>query len=390
MVAAKYDVIIIGGGVMGSSIAYQLLKDGFTGKVAVFEKDETYDLASTPRSGGGYRTTFTTAINIRIGKYCQEAFKNFANDMAMDNELADIHLRQCGYMFLLKENKVDVFREVVDYQNRVGIQSYLLTPSEIKQVIPELHVDDLAGAVYSPEDGIFDPALLLKWYVQHAKRLGAEYIYEEIDSINVNGRNRITGVKTVNNDSYNSAIVINAAGAWAGDLSKKTGIPLPVKPLRRQLFHIRPSTPFQKQIPFTFDPTGVLFRHEGDLVMTGWSKGSEYGYRFEPELSYLEEEILPVLRRRCALFEEVEYVRGWAGLYEFNEMDHNGIVGEHPEWNGYYLATGFSGHGLMQVPAVAKGMSELIQLGKYETMDLTDLSLDRFGKKEYIVETTVV
>ena len=302
----QFDIIVVGGGVLGSSIAYQLLKDGYTGKIAVFEKDSTYRYASTTLSGGGFRTTFTTEVNIQIGKYCNQIFYNFEKDMALDGEPAYIDLKQCGYMFLLAKDKLTVFKDVVEYQKTLGINSYLLTPEEIKGVIPELNINGIAGAVYSPEDGILDPYSVMQWYIKYAKRLGAKYINQEVAAITTDGLKKVTGVASVTGEKYFAPIVINAAGAWAGDLSRKMGIDIPVRPLSRQLFHIDTQIPFKKLLPFTFDLTGTLFRHEGSKIMTGSMTNLDFGYNFNWDRSYFENEVWPVLAERCELFERVK------------------------------------------------------------------------------------
>jgi FAD-dependent oxidoreductase domain-containing protein 1 len=185
-------------------------------------------------------------------------------------------------------------------------------------------------------------------------------------------------------------VVVNCAGAWAPALSGKLGLPLPVVPLPRQVFQFDVVQPLQKYLPLTIDPTGVYFRHEGEKLIAGYAEEREPGYDFTWKRSYFIEQLWPVLARRIPNFEQAKIERGWAGLYDFNTADHNAILGRHPGKKGYYVAFGFSGHGMQQAPAVGKGLSELIRTGKYETIDLTPLRVERFAENDLIIEDAVV
>jgi FAD-dependent oxidoreductase domain-containing protein 1 len=386
----QFDVIIIGGGVIASSVAYNLLRDGFTGRVALFEQDKVYEYSSTPRSAGGIRQVFSTEINIRMCKYSLEVYKQFDTEMSIDGEPAIIDLKQHGYLFLANEDTLPMFRARADLVKNLDVNVQLLAPEEIKQVIPEINIDDLSGALFSPEDGYMDPYSVLQGYVKKSKSLGAEYVYEKVEQIITDGISRAKGVRTESGQEYYAPVVVNAGGAWSGQISSTIGLEIPVKPLRRQVFHIDPGLPFKKTLPYTFDPNGVQFRHEGPKVIVTMDKDTPFGFEYHWERSFFEEEAWPLLAHRCPNFESLKLERGWAGLYDYNHIDHNAIIGGHPDLEGYYMATGFSGHGLMQAPAAGKGLSELIRLGKYETIDMTSLSVERFKKNQLIIEEAVL
>lgn len=396
--AQKYDLIIVGGGIMASSLAYNLRKDGYTGSIAVFEKDRMYEYSSTPRSYGGVRHTFSIEGNIRLSQLSIQLYEKFERDMALDGEPAVIDFKQHGYLYLVNDEGLPMLKENMKLQTSLGANIQLMTPEEVKSFLPELTVDDLAGAIFDVDGGNIDPYSVLQWYVKHAKRLGVEYIYEKVQAILSDG-SRITGVKLESGEEYHAPIVVNAAGAWSGEISKTAGLDIPVVPLRKQVYCIDLAEPFNRDIPFVFDTVnGTYFQGEGLKVITGSREGSNlvekqedsrYEYDFHLDKSYFTDEVWPLLAERSPSFERVKLEQGWAGLYEYNYIDHNAIIGAHPQVKGYYLLTGFSGHGFQQAPAAGKGLSELIRLGKYETIDLTPFSLERFAKNELLLEKEV-
>ncbi|WP_042355494.1 NAD(P)/FAD-dependent oxidoreductase [Bacillus rubiinfantis] len=384
----KADVIIIGGGVIGSSIAYNLLNDGFAGKIIVFEKDGLYEFASTPRSAGGFRQLYTTVINMQLSKYSLQIYKDFAQTMAIDGEEMEIDFKQRGYLFLAKEEMMPKFEQHLKLQNENGINSRLLDKNELLGIIPELNIEDIAGGLYCSESGYLDPYSVMQGYIRNAKKLGAEYVYAEVDSL-ITDQDQIKGIKLVDGSEYYAPIVVNCAGAWASILGEKAGVPLPVVPLPRQIFQFDIEKPLKKYLPLTMDPTGVYFRHEGEKFISGYAEDIEPGINFKWRRSAFEEHIWPVLANRIPNFEYAKIERGWSGLYDFNTEDHNAILGEYPTMKGYFVAFGFSGHGMQQAPAVGKCLSELIRTGKYQTIDLTPLRVERFAEKELVVEDAI-
>jgi FAD-dependent oxidoreductase domain-containing protein 1 len=383
------DIIIVGGGVMGSSTAFSLRKVGYTGRIIVFEKDPIYEFSSTSRSAGGIRQLYTTAINIQISRYSLQVYKNFPNTMAIDGEPLEINFRQRGYLFLGKSNMMASLEKQQSLQNKFGVPSEVLSANELLNIIPELNIDDLAGGLYCHEDGYLDPYSVMQGYKKNAQRLGVEYISEEVETI-LTTQNKVTGIRLINGTEYQSPIVINCAGAWGVYLSDKIGIPLPIHPLKRQIFQFDTAEPLKKELPLTVDPTGVYFRHEGDKILTGYSEETEPGIDFSVKRSLFYDEIWPILANRVQNFERVKITSGWAGLYSFNTADHNAIIGNHPSMHGYYMALGFSGHGMQQAPGVGQGLAELIHYGKYETIDFTPLRFERFAENDLILEDAIV
>lgn len=381
------DMIIVGGGVIGSSIAYNLLSDGFEGEVTIFEKDRTYEFASTPRSAGGIRHLFTTAINVQVSRYSIQKYLTFPEDMAVGSDKAEIDFKQRGYLFLSKN--IEELKEQHAMQVANGANSELLSRNELLKIIPELNIDDLDGGLYCKDDGYLDPYSVMQGYVRKTKQLGGEYIYEEVETI-LQEAGKATGVKLKNGEVYQAPIVINSAGPWAPILSEASGFPIPVVPLKRQIIQFDTAEPLVRELPLTVDPTGVYFRHEGSSIISGFSEKVKPGIDFKWSRDFFMEQLWPVLGHRVKNFEQAKIVGGWAGMYSHNTKDQNAIVGEHPELSGYYMAVGFSGHGMQQAPAVGKGLSELIRKGRYETLDLSPFCFERFYTNQLIIEGAVV
>lgn len=384
----KTDVIIVGGGVMGSSTAYYLRKLGYEGKITVFEKDPAYEYSSTPRSAGGIRQLFTTEINIQLSRFSLQQYKEFPKTMQLNGEPAEIDFRQRGYLFLATEEMIPKMKEQLELQNAFGVPSQLLFSQDLLSIIPELNEKDLAGGLYCEEDGYLDPYSVMNIYKHHARSNGVTYIFEEVDSFLYEQR-QMTGIVTTKGKRYYAPVIINCAGAWGAELSEKMGLPIPVVPLKRQIFLFDTSIPLIKPLPLTVDPSGVYFRHEGDRIIAGYSDRVKPGYDFNWKRSHFDE-IWPTLAHRIPNFESLRLESGWAGLYDHNTKDQNAIIGQHPEMKGYYMALGFSGHGMQQAPGVGLGLAELIYKGKYETLDLSPLRFERFAENDLVLEQAIV
>jgi FAD-dependent oxidoreductase domain-containing protein 1 len=388
---ASCDILIVGGGIIGSSIAYNLMNDGFKGKVAVFEKDPTYEFSSTTLSAGGIRQQFSTEVNILISQYGTRFYENFDETMAVDGEKAHAEFRQRGYLFLANEKNWPLIKKHYEFQTKLGAAVELLSVKETLKIIPHLNPRDLVGASFGPKDGYLDPYGTLQGYIKKAKSLGTTYIHDEVTEIWKEGR-QVMGVMTRKGDRYNGAVVVNAAGPWAAEVGRMAGVELPVDPVRRMVFVFRPSEIFDYDLPLVIDVTGLYFRHEtGKIIMTGKSILEEpSGFNFKVDNSLFTEEIWPILADRVPVFDRLKLIKGWAGLYEINRLDSNALLGEHPEIKGFYMAIGFSGHGFQHAPGVGKALSELIRLGQYETIDVSPLNYERVISGKLVIEEEVV
>ncbi len=384
------DVLIVGGGVMGASIAYHLLRDGIDGTVGLLERDPTYELATTPRSAGGIRQQFSAEINIRIGLFSLERFQQFDQEMQVDGEPAHAEFRQRGYLFLADHRNWESIQRQHEIQKGLGVQVELLKPSEILEIVPDLKVEGLLGASWGPKAGYTDPYGVLQGYLRKARSLGVRYIKADVVELLRRG-SRMVGVKTRDGRILEAGCVVLAAGAWSGDLAFTAGLEIPVEPHPRMAYCFDPAEKFDYHLPLVIDPEELYFRHEsGKKILTGKSREEKPGYRFDWDRDFFVNEIWPSLFRWVEAFERVKLLRGWAGLYEMCTWDRNGLLGNYPGLEGFFVATGFSGHGLQQAPAVGQGLSELIRTGKYESLDLSPLDVGRIFRGEKILEEGVV
>ncbi len=374
----KYDVIIVGGGLMGSTTAYNLMKADDTLKVLVVEKDPTYEKSSTTLSMANIRVQFSFQENIAISQYAIDMFNRFGEDMAVDDNVPNILFHQEGNLFVVSEAGEAGAKHALELQKSMGCNVYWLSPDEIKKRYPLFNTEDCAGATFGAKDGHFDAYALLMGYKAKARSLGAEFIKGEVVEIcNENGQ--ATGVKLDSGEMPKSAVIINCAGAWASQVSETVGIKLPVVPTKRQVFAVDPAVKPNETFPsLTVIPCGLYFRLEpGGIVLVGKSNDDDpVGFNFNTDDNLFRNVYWPELAEFVPAFEELKLVRGWAGLYAVNTLDEQAIVGQWPELKGFYLCNGFSGHGLQQAPAVSRYLTELI-LGKEVSMDLSIFAPER-------------
>lgn len=386
-----FDIIIIGGGIMGSSIAYHLANDGFPGRIAVFEKDSTYEFSSTTLSAGGVREQFSTEVNIRISQYSIDFYEKFDEAMAVNGEKAHAEFRQRGYLFLASETNWPLIEKNYHFQKRLGANVNLLSVEEALKIIPHLNPKGLVGASFGRKDGYLDPYGTLQGFIKKARNLGVRYVNDEITGI-LKDRSQVNGVTTRKGDKYTGAVIVNAAGPWAAEVGKMAGVDLPVDPVRRMVFVFQPSEIFNYDLPLVIDVTGLYFRHEtGKVIMAGKSILDEPpGFNFKVDNAFFNQTMWPILADRIPVFDRLKLIKGWSGLYEINRLDSNALLGEYPGLKGFYMAIGFSGHGFQQAPAVGKAMSELIRLGRYETIDVSPLNYERVISGKLVIEEEVV
>jgi len=372
-------VVIVGGGVIGSSVAYHLvaLEPGI--RVRVVERDRTYARASTTLSVGGVRAQFSLAENVRISLYAQEVLERFEDEMAVDGERPAISYRRDGYLFLVNRAGLERAEQALELQQGLGAAVEWWSPERIREEFPLIAVEGLAGGTFGPRDGHLDPYSVLMAYRAKARSLGAEYVAGEVVQVRREGR-RVAGVILASGERLTAGVVVNAAGAWAGEVARTAGVDLPVVPVKRQVFSFRPAVVSDRPWPLVIAPSGLYFRSESSgQVLVGRSFPDDpEGFDFTYDHRRFLEVLWPELAEVVPAFDTLRLSRGWAGLYAVNRLDGNAVLGEWPELAGFYLANGFSGHGLQQAPAVGRYLAERI-LGRPPFMDL-----DCFGPERVI------
>ncbi len=391
MTTRTSDVVIVGGGVMGSAVAYFLRADGFAGRVLVIERDLSYRRASSGLSVGGIRQQYGTAINIQLSRASLAFYERFSEQMEVLGDRPDIAFRQRGYLFLVDAAHWPIMQRWHRVQREHGVEVALLAPEEARAFVPDLSLDGIHGASFGWRDGTLDPGSVLQGFVRKARHLGAEYLEDEVTDIGiVDGR--VTGVATRRSGIIASSLVVNAAGPGAGAVARLAGVRLPVEPVRRQVYVFEPERALPYDLPLIIDVTGIYFRHEpGGRVLTGRSFADDpHAFDFTWDRDRFFTGIWPDLARRMPCFHRLRLERGWAGLYDMNVVDHNAILGAHPEVGGLYCIAGFSGHGFQQAPAAGRGVAELIRAGRFLTLDLSPLTPARFTTGALLLEEAVI
>jgi FAD-dependent oxidoreductase domain-containing protein 1 len=375
--ARKFDIAIIGGAIVGSSIAYFLLKEAPAISVCVIEPDPTYEFASALRASGGCRVQFTCAENIAMSRFSIDFIREFETTMASKGRLAPVDWVEGGYLFIVPPDHVAGLERNVRRQRAAGCIVDLLTPAELKKRFPSMKVDDIGAGAHTPHDGWCDPNGLLWGFRRKAVELGATYIQDRFAGAEVDA-SRVRSIALASGESVQADTFVNATGAWAGGVAEKFGMKLPISPMRRFEHYFTAGTPIER-LPYVKDVARLAFRSEGMGFSGGVVDGSEQrGFNFDVDHDYFERVVWPAVAQRFPAFEAAKCHRSWSGLYEVNELDGNPVIGAWAsKLPNLYTVAGFSGHGMMHAPAAGRGVSELIVHGKYQTLDLTRLGYER-------------
>ncbi|MCI0524540.1 MAG: FAD-binding oxidoreductase [Acidobacteria bacterium] len=380
------EVVIIGGGIVGSSIAYHLAESGCA-DVLIIEREEKQGLGSTSKSMGGVRAQFATPINIQMSLYSIDLFSRFEE---ATGQTADY--RAHGYLFCATtEAHLKYLRDNQEKQRALGLMNAeMVSREEIVKMVPQLVADDIIGGAYCPTDGFVDPHGVMTGFAKRAKERGARiWLGAAVTGVNVE-RGVVTGVKTTRGD-VSSRNVVNAAGPWAAAVAEMAGVELPVTPLRRQIVKTQRCDFLPAKFPMVIDMSnGFHFRREGEAILMAWPDDEEtYGFKTAFTHEFLEK-ILTRAVDRVPQFADlpVNPKQCWAGMYEVSP-DHHAIIGEAPGVKGLFFANGFSGHGVMHSPASGRITSDLI-LGKPSFVDPSPLGVERFAEGRLLEETAVL
>lgn len=385
-----FDVVIAGGGIMGSATAYYLTRVERGLKVAVVERDSSYTRASTTLSMSNIRIQFSLKENIQISQYALSVLESFEEEMAVEGHKPAISFRQEGNLFLVSEGGEEAAKRAFELQRSLGCRIAWWSNEEIRRRYPLYRTEGLAGGTFGPDDGHFDAYAALMAYKRKARSQGVLYFEEEALRI-LQSAGRVIGLETSKQGRLTAPVVVNCLGAWAARLAETAGVALPVIPVKRQVFVLDTAVKPQGPLPLTVLPSGMYFRTEtGGVVLLGKSMPEDpVGFDFSWDEQRFMEILWPELVEFVPAWERLKLVRGWAGLYEVNPLDSNAILGEWPALPGLFLANGFSGHGLQQAPAVGRYLSELI-LKQTPSLDLSIFSPQRILDNRPISEGGIV
>ena len=395
---ASYDVVIVGGAIMGASTAWFLSDDkDFDGRVLVVERDTSYQFCSTAHTNSCMRQQFSTELNVRISQFAADFVKNMRSYMGGDARVPALSVRAFGYMYLADtEEFAEVLRRNQKVQLAAGAATELLTPEEIAAAYPFYRVDDLVlGSINRVDEGYWEGAAVFDWFRRQSRERGVEYIENEVVAITRNAAGtRVESVTLKSGEVIACGQLVNATGPRAALTARMAGLDLPVEPRKRYTWVFKAAQPLDRDLPLTIDPSGVHVRENGGgSYQCGAHEVADPAVApddFDMDFALWEDRVWPILAARIPQFEAIKVTAQWAGHYAMNTFDHNAITGPHPELANFIFLNGFSGHGLQQSPAMGRGTAEWLTHGTYRTLDLSPFHYDRILARRPITEDAVI
>jgi glycine/D-amino acid oxidase-like deaminating enzyme len=390
-----YDVVIVGGAVTGSAVAWFLSANpDFDGSVLVIEKDPSYELSSTGHTNSCMRQQFSNELNVRISQFAADFVRDFQTYMGDASEAPELHVNHYGYMYLADTAKfAERLRHNQELQAEYGAGTQILAPDEIAAAYPFYNLDGIVcGSHNLIDEGYFDSGTMFDQLRRNARVNGVEYLTNEVIGVDV-ADDRVQGVTLASGETVSCGTLVNAAGPRAVRIAEMAGLHLPVEPRKRFTFIFDAAEPLDRDLPLTIDPSGVHVRSDGDAYMAGCAPDHDPAVPFDDfsmDQDIFEDKVWPALANRIPAFERVKVISRWAGHYAHNTFDQNVIVGPHHEVSNFVFVNGFSGHGMQQSPAMGRGASELITYGDYRTLDLSPLGYERLVSGEPFVETAII
>ncbi len=394
---SSYDVVIVGGAMLGSSVAWFTANNpDFDGSILVVERDPSYEFCSTSHTNSCIRQQFSNEINVRISQFGVEFVKNFRAFMGDDPRVPEVVLQSYGYMYLADNQEfAAILAGNQKLQQACGAGTRHMLAEEIARDYPFYNLEGIvAGNHNTVDEGYFDGNTLFDWWKRSARELGVEYIGNEVVAMTKNAAgNRVESVTLKSGEVVSCGQVVNASGPRAVLTSRMAGIEIPVEPRKRYTFIFDAAHPLDQDLPLTIDPSGVHMRSDGAYYLAGCPPEVDppVDYDdFEQDHSIWEEKVWPTIANRVPQFEAIKLINSWAGHYAFNTLDQNAILGPHTEVENFMFVNGFSGHGFQQSPAMGRGMSELLAYGEFRSLDLSPFGFERITKKEPFVEKAVI
>ena len=394
----KYDVIIIGGAIMGSSTAWFLSQNpDFNGTILVVEKDQKYEFCSTAHTTSCIRQQFSTELNIEISQFAANFINNFQEYMDNDIRAPKLAIKSFGYMYLAAdEDFAKKLRTNQKVQVAAGAATELMTPDEIKFRYPFYKVEDIKlGSINLVNEGYWDSITVFEWMKNKARENGVEYIENEVIEIIKNkSEDQVISVKLASGETISGDNFVNATGPRAAVVSKMAGIEIPVEPRKRYSWIFKAENPLDRDLPLTIDPSGFHVRENGGGTYQAGGHGvHDPAVNFDDFImdnDLWENTVWPILFNRIPQFESLKLISQWAGHYAMNTLDQNAIIGPHNTVKNFFFQNGFSGHGTQQAPAMGRAIAEILTYGCYKTIDMSAFKYERLSNGHKVIEEAII
>ena len=395
---ASYDVVIIGGAMLGSSAAWFLSNEpSFNGRVLVVERDPSLKNAATSHTNSCIRQQFSAALNVKISQFGADFINNLRARMGGDPRVPDVPIQSYGYMYLADtEAFAQTLRESQAVQAGAGAATVLMTPDAIKRAYPFYYVDDIVlGSINRVDEGYWDYAAVLDAWRRSGKERGIETVANEVVAIAKNAAGtRIESVTLKSGEVIACGHLVNASGTRGALTARMAGIEIPVEPRKRHTYIFSAQKPLEGELPLTVDPSGVHFRQDGKAsYLAGAHASIDPAVDFDDftmDHELWEDKVWPALANRVPRFEAIKLTHSWAGHYDMCMLDQNAIVGPHTRVGNFLFLNGFSGHGLQQSPAMGRATAEWITHGEFRTLDMAPLGYGRIERGEPFVEKAII
>ena len=395
---SSYDIVIVGGAIMGSSTAWFLTENrDFNGRVLVVERDSSYSACSTAHTNSCMRQQFSTELNVRISQFAADFVKNLRTYMGGDDRVPELSIHNFGYMYLAdNEDFANVLRDSQQVQLQAGAATQLMTAEQIIENYPFYNVDDIVlGSINTVDEGYWDGSTVFDWWRRSARERGVEYIQNEVVAISRNSAGtRVESVTLKSGEVISCAKVLNASGPRAVLTARMAGIEVPVEPRKRFTWMFKAEQPLDRDLPLTIDPSGVHLREVGNgTYQAGGHSDIDPAVDYDDytmDLSIWQDHIWPTIATRIPQFEAIRVTSEWAGHYAYNTFDHNAIMGPHTEVENFFFLNGFSGHGLQQSPAMGRGTAEMLVHGEYRSLDMSPFNYERIVNNTPIIEKAII
>lgn len=392
----SYDVVIIGGAIYGSAVAWFLTDNpDFDGSVLVIERDPSYENCATAHTNSCIRQQFSNPLNVQVSQFGAAFIKNFREQMGGDPRVPYLTIQNYGYLYLAdNDGFADHLRAAQKVQHSVGAATRLLTPEDIAADYPFYQLDDIIlGSINTVDEGYWDGGTVFDWWRRSARERGVEYVHGEVVDMTV-AQGRVQNVTLSNGDTIACGQLVNATGPRGAVTAAMAGITIPIEPRKRFTWIFSAEQPLDRDLPLTIDPSGVHVRQDGpQTYLAGGHTDDDPAVDFDDftmDHGIWQDKIWPTIATRIPQFEAIKVITEWAGHYDMNTLDHNAILGPHPEVTNFHFVNGFSGHGLQQSPAMGRGTAEMLIYGAYRTLDLSAFGFDRIAAGRPFEEQAVI